>query len=55
MVNIYCTYCTFTVQTNQEKIVAIHHETGYNTSRKDKRISIFKIPKAKSGIPEHEN
>ena len=27
----------------------------YNTSRKDTRISIFRIPKAKSGILEHKN
>ena len=27
--------------------------TAFNTLRKHQGISIFKIPKAKSGIPEH--
>ena len=28
---------------------------GCNISRKDTQISVFKIPKAKSGMPEHKN
>ena len=28
---------------------------GCNTSRKHTRISILKIPKAKSGMPQHKN
>ena len=28
---------------------------GFNTSRKHTQISIFKIPKVKSGMPEHKN
>ena len=28
---------------------------GCNASRKHTRISIFKIPKTKSGMPEHKN
>ena len=28
---------------------------GYNTSQKHIPISIFKIPKAKFGMPEHKN
>ena len=29
--------------------------SGCNTSQKQTRFSIFKTPKAKSGIPEHDN
>ena len=32
-----------------------HHTFGCDTSRKHTKISIFKIPKAKSGMPEHKN
>ena len=45
MANSYCTYCTFTVQIVRLLVA----------SRKLLRISIFKIPKAKSGMPEHKN
>ena len=30
-------------------------DAGCNTSTKNTRIKIWKIPKAKSEIPEHEN
>ena len=31
------------------------YTAGCHTSRKYTRISIFKVPKAKSGMPEHKN
>ena len=40
------------VMSCQEQINRLH---GCNTSRNYTRISIFKIPKAKSGMPEHKN
>ena len=51
-------FCTFTVQKLAESHImpgANQQAHGCNTSRIYTRISIFKIPKAKSGMPKHKN
>ena len=40
---------------NWLKVISYQEQTGCKTSRKHKRISLVKIPNAKSGIPKHEN
>ena len=54
LLQILYIYCTnwLRVISCQEQINRLF--AGCNTSRKHTRISIFKIPKAKSGMPEHK-
>ena len=45
---VYCTESHIIPGTNQ-------WTAGCNTSPKHTQNSVFKVPKAKSGIPEHKN
>ena len=52
MAKIYCKYWLRVISC-QEQINRTF--AGCNISRKHARISILKIPKAKSGLPDHKN